>query len=85
MLERGIVIEACLTSNTHTGAIEDLDQHPLPHWLAQGVKACINTDNTLLSDVDAPTEYRRAAAIPGMPEDGLAVCLATGHAAAFRR
>ncbi len=85
VLERGVVLEACPTSNLHTGAIEAVDRHPLPRWLAEGVRVCINTDNTLLSDVDAPTEYRRAAAIPGMPDDGLAACLATGHAAAFRR
>ena len=85
VLERGVVLEACPTSNVHTGAVDEVDRHPLPNWLAHGVKVCINTDNTLLSDVDAPTEYRRAADIPGMPDDGLAVCLATGHAAAFRR
>ena len=40
------------------------NSHPLPRWLALGVRACVNTDNTLLSSVDAPEEWRRAAGIP---------------------
>ncbi len=84
VVERGIVIEACLTSNLHTGAIGAIDEHPLPRWLECGVRATINTDNTLLSAVDAPGEYRRAARLPGMTPEALTVCAATGHEAAFR-
>ncbi len=57
----------------------------MPGWLESGVRATINTDNTLLSAVDAPGEYTRAAALPGMSDEALAACAATGHAAAFRR
>lgn len=85
VIERGVVIEACPTSNLHTGAISDVTEHPLPRWLARGVTACINTDNTLLSDVDAPTEYARVAEIPGMSYEAVESCLETGRAAAFRR
>ena len=85
VLERQVVIEACLTSNLHTGAISAIDQHPLPCWLESGVKATINTDNTLLSAVDAPGEYASAARLPGMTPEALAACAAVGHAAAFRR
>ncbi len=85
VLERGVVIEACPTSNLHTGAIAALDEHPLPRWLELGVRATINTDNTLLSAVDAPGEYARAARLPGMTPAAVAACAATGHAAAFRR
>jgi adenosine deaminase len=85
VVARGIVIEACLTSNLHTGAIAAIDEHPLPQWLENGVRVTINTDNTLLSAVDAPGEYRRAARLPGMTPAATAACAATGHAAAFRR
>ncbi len=85
VIERQVVIEACPTSNVHTGAIDDVGQHPLPRWLARGVKACINTDNTLLSDVDAPTEYERVAEIPGMSREAIESCLEIGRTAAFRR
>ncbi len=85
VLARGVVIEACPTSNVHTSAIASIDVHPLPRWLARGVRACINTDNTLLSAVDASEEHRRARAIPGMDDVLLAKAIAHGHEAAFHR
>jgi adenosine deaminase len=85
VLERGVVIESCPTSNVHTGAVASLDAHPLPRWLALGVKACVCADNTLLSDVDAALEHRRARAMPGMTDELLARAIANGHEARFRR
>ena len=83
--ERGVTIEACPTSNVHTSVIGSVAEHPLPKWLAAGVKACVNADNTLLSAVSAAEEWRRAAEIPGMTPDLLAAAAGFGHAAAFRR
>lgn len=85
VLTRGITLEACLTSNHHTGAIPTLAAHPLPRWLNLGIKACINTDNTLLSDTTAPQEHHRAAQLPGMTPALLQTAIAHGHAAAFHR
>jgi adenosine deaminase len=86
VLERGVTIEACPTSNVHTGAIVVIEDHPLARWLERGVKACVNTDNTLLSAVRASEEHRRALTrIPGMDEAKLAAVIAHGHAAAFAR
>jgi adenosine deaminase len=84
VLARGITIEACPTSNVHTGVIASVADHPIAQWLARGVKVCVNTDNTLLSAVDAPEEYRRVATIPGMAGRMEAV-VGFGRAAAFRR
>ncbi len=85
VLARGIVIEACPTSNVHTGSIPSVADHPLPRWLERGVAACICTDNTLLSAVDLPGEIERAARIPGMTGPLLARALEHGRRAAFRR
>ena len=85
VLERGVTIEACLTSNMHVGAIERVEDHPLPRWLEAGVKVCICTDNTLLSAIDSREELRRASAIPGMNAQLLEQVVANGHAAAFPR
>jgi adenosine deaminase len=84
VLERDVAIEACPTSNVHTGAIEDVRAHPLARWLELGVRACINTDNTLLSATDAPAEHRAAAAIEGMTRQKLQRAVQNGHSAAFR-
>jgi len=83
--ESGIVVEACPTSNVHTGIFARVAEHPLPTWLEIGIRACICPDNTLLSDVSASEEHRRARAIPGMTDALLARAVANGHRAAFRR
>ena len=85
VLDRGVTIEACPTSNWQVGVIPDLGAHPLPRWLERGVQACVNTDNTLLSQTDGPEEHRRARAIPGMTDALLDQAIAWGHAAAFAR
>lgn len=85
VLERQITIEACPTSNMQVGAIPSIDDHPLPRWLALGVRACVCTDNTLFSAVDAPEEHRRARAIPGMTDALLAEAVTCAARASFRR
>ncbi len=85
IVERGITIDACPTSNLHTGAIARPEDHPLPRWLALGVRACACTDNTLFSDVTASQELARARALPGMTDELAAAAVAAGHAARFAR
>jgi len=85
VVERQVVLEACPTSNVHTGVIADVTQHPLAAWLRLGIRACINTDNTLLSDVDAPEEYQRVRGAVGMDDTLLALAVQHGHQAAFHR
>lgn len=81
--DRGATIEACLTSNLHTGAVDELASHPLPRLLNGGVPVTTCTDNTLFSDVDAPGEYRRAGTLPGLDATAVEALAAFGHAAAF--
>jgi adenosine deaminase len=81
----GVTIEACVTSNLHTGAVAAIAEHPLPRWIDQGVRVCVCTDNTLFSAVSAPEEYERVAAIPGMTPEHLEQARENGHRAAFRR
>ncbi len=85
VIARGVTIEACPTSNVHTGIIERVADHPIARWLAAGVRVCINTDNTLMSHVDAPTEYQRVAEGVGLTEADLRKVVQYGRAAAFGR
>ncbi len=85
VLERGVVIEACPTSNWHTGVIPSVRAHPLATWLERGVRCTVNTDNTLLSAVTAPQELARVAQIPGVGPDALRRLVAEGHRARFER
>ena len=59
VLERHVAIEACPTSNVHTGVIASIAAHPLRQWLSHGVRVAICTDNPLFSNVDLPTELLR--------------------------
>ncbi|APR79585.1 Adenosine deaminase [Minicystis rosea] len=85
VVSRGVIIEACPTSNVHTGILAHVTDHPLPRWLDAGVRACVCADNTLLSSTNARAELAHAARMPGMTEQKLAAVVATGHAGAFRR
>jgi adenosine deaminase len=85
VVECGVTIEACPTSNVHTGVIDAVTEHPLRQWLDAGVKVCVCTDNTLLSDVNASEELRRVSEIPGMTAAHLHALVQHGHDGAFRQ
>jgi adenosine deaminase len=85
VLEREVTIEACPTSNVHTGVIDRVESHPLGQWLDRGVHVCVCPDNTLLSDVTASQEHERSSAIEGIDAIKMARLIAHGHAAAFNR
>lgn len=85
VLERGVTIEACPTSNVHTGVIPNVNAHPLPIWLSKGVKASVCADNTLLSDTTTQHEHDLATRMPGMTPALLERVIANGKAARFSR
>ena len=45
IVDEGIFLEVCPTSNALLGVVAGLDEHPLPELLAAGVRLCINTDD----------------------------------------
>jgi len=59
--ELGVVIEACPTSNLHTGAVDTMAQHPLQRFRRLGFAVTINTDNRLMSNVTMSSEIERVA------------------------
>ena len=85
VLERGVTIEACPTSNVHTGAIDSVASHPLAAWLDAGVSACVCPDNTLLSDVTAADELDRVCTALQLSSEQRQRLIDCGHRAAFRR
>jgi adenosine deaminase len=85
VLERDITIEACPTSNWHTGVIAAVTEHPLAQWLRSDVHVTVSPDNTLLSAVGARAEYLRTLEIPGMNPRLVEQLAQFGHRAAFRR
>jgi adenosine deaminase len=83
--ERGIAIEACLTSNVHAGAIRRVEDHPLPRWLQQGLRVILCADNTLFSTTTIPEEIEKSASIPGMSPELLSAMLGASASVGFAR
>lgn len=59
--EAGIGIEANLTSNVQTRAVDNYGEHPMAAWLDRGLLATLNTDDPTISDIDLNFEYEVAA------------------------
>lgn len=53
----GVCLEVCISSNVHTGAVADLDSHPVLSMLREGFKVTINTDNRAISNTTQRGEY----------------------------
>ena len=69
VLQKDVLIEACLTSNYHTGCIKELSDHPMKKWMKEGIKFTICTDNTLLSQTDLENELHLARVHCGLTKE----------------
>ncbi len=66
LIERGIGLESCPTSNLHISAVETYAQHPIKQLADKGVKFCLNTDDPGISAIDITHEHKIAAAAIGL-------------------
>ena len=55
-----ICLEVCLTSNSQTGTIGKMSNHPLKFYHDYGLRLSLNTDNRLISGVTLVDEYMLA-------------------------
>ncbi len=62
VLEAGIVLEVCPTSNVHTGVVAQLADHPVERLRRAGFRVTVSTDNRLMSGVRLSEELARTAA-----------------------
>ena len=70
LAEQGIGIESCLTSNIQTSTVASYASHPIHHFLAHGILACLNTDDPAVEGIELPYEYQVAAPAAGLtPEE----------------
>jgi len=61
IVDRGLVLDVCPTSNLRLGGVSSLDAHPLPALRAAGVLCTINTDDPAMFGTDLGREYEIAA------------------------
>jgi aminodeoxyfutalosine deaminase len=76
IVERGIVLDVCPTSNLRTGVVRELAEHPLPVLRAAGALCTINTDDPAMFGTDLGREYEIAASLGVDPAEAFAAGLA---------
>ena len=67
--EKDVLIEACLSSNYHTGCIKEYSDHPMKQWFENDIKFSLCTDNTLLSQTTLEKEFHLARKYCGLTKD----------------
>lgn len=60
ILDKRIPLEICLLSNVHTGAIDNLENHPFISLYKKKFRVFLNTDDRLMSDTNLTKEYLTA-------------------------
>ena len=55
-----VPLEICLSSNLQSCVVDDLAQHPFRSYLKEGLRVCLNTDNTLFARTSPLRELRLA-------------------------
>jgi adenosine deaminase len=81
--DQQVCIEACLTSNVQTGAIDELGAHPLPRFLAKGIPVSLATDNLTVSNVSLSEEFLTAYTTFDLTNDQLLSIALAGFEHAF--
>ena len=66
LVETGIGLESCPTSNLHISAVKDYASHPIKPLADRGVEFCLNTDDPGISAIDIAHEYGVAAKAVGL-------------------
>src|SRR2546425_9336785 len=63
VLDKRIPLEICLTSNVHTGAVPNVNEHPFGFFYKYRFRVTLNTDNRLMSGITLTDEFRLAAEV----------------------
>ncbi|HTY10295.1 MAG TPA: adenosine deaminase [Bacteroidota bacterium] len=71
VLDKRIPLEICLTSNVHTGAVANIDEHPFGIFYRYKFRVTLNTDDRLMSGITLTDEYHTAAEHFGLTLDEL--------------
>ncbi len=66
LVERGIMLEVCPTSNDLLQVVEHVEDHPLPQLMAAGLRVCLNTDDPGWFATDLVSELAIASDVLGV-------------------
>lgn len=74
VIEKGVVLELCPTSNYLTNAVPDIKKHPFKKLMDLGVRTTINTDDPGIFGIDLNNEYNVVHSELGVSLEGLQKC-----------
>ncbi|PCJ82336.1 MAG: adenosine deaminase [Bacteroidetes bacterium] len=83
LVDEGVVLELCPTSNWLTEAVPSIEEHPLKKLYDLGVRTTINSDDPGVMDIDLMDEYRIAYNILGFNVEQLNQCNAWAVEASY--
>jgi adenosine deaminase len=66
LVERGVTLDLCPTSNVQAGTVADIGSHPLAHLLRAGVPVTVSTDDVTISDVTLSEEFENSHSAIGL-------------------
>ena len=70
VVDSGVTVECCLTSNLVLGAVPSLEEHPIRRLLQAGVPVTLNTDDPVRLCTSIQREYEQGVAM-GFGRDDL--------------
>jgi aminodeoxyfutalosine deaminase len=83
LVEHGITLDVCPTSNVALKVVADLDSHPIRELVAAGVRVTVNSDDPPMFATTLNNEYAIAARLLGLDEAGIADLARTAVQASF--
>lgn len=83
--DRNIVIEACPTSNVHTGVYKTPSEHPIKRWIEKGVRVSICADNALMSGTNTISELWSTRFFSNLTDDQVRWIERSSELGLFRR
>ena len=83
LVEHGIALDVCPTSNVALRVVPEIDQHPIRELVAAGVTVTVNTDDPPMFGTDLKAEYAIAARLLDLDGAGVADLARTAVRASF--
>lgn len=79
-----VPLECCPSSNVQTGAVRDLQSHPLRLLFDLGLRVTINTDNRLITDTSVSKELYAVHSELGIPFVDIKAMIVAGFKSSFQ-
>ena len=83
LIERGVPLEMCLTSNLHTHTVTDVSAHPARRYFEAGAVVTLNTDSRLMDSTTLTDELWLAHTALGFTRQELEQLVVNGVRSAF--